>query len=166
MILKWDWFSGFSPKQLISLFSAFTNVNVLEEYKKNFPDSADEFVKYRLFDLQKMKEHYEDVEQKYGLNTGIHYHEMLSYDLVDEMAEWADCQTEEQCKYTVQTILMKRGISLGDFIKAVLKIGVIVKEFIGVCEMMGDISVGLLHKLNEIEPMIMKYVATSQSLYI
>ena len=166
MILKWDWFSGFSPKQLVSLFSVFTNVNVLEEYKKNFPDSTDEFVKYRLFDLQKMKEHYEDVEQKYGLNTGIHYHEMLSYDLVDEMAEWADCQTEEQCKYTVQTILSKRGISLGDFIKAVLKIGVIVKEFIGVCEMMGDTSVGLLHKLNEIEPMIMKYVATSQSLYI
>jgi len=47
-----------------------------------------------------------------------------------------------------------------------LKISVIAKEFAGVCEMVGDLGVELLHKLKMVDSFILKYVATSQSLYV
>jgi len=99
-----------------------------------------------------------------GAYTGIHYESMITYYLCDEIVEWSNCKTEEQCKYFIQTALVSREISLGDFIKAVLKMVVIAKEFETICEQLGDID--FLHRLREIGPLICKYVATSQSLYV
>ena len=58
----------------------------------------------------------------------------------------------------------EKEISIGDFNKALLKIVTMAKELSNVCEEMGQIE--LLHKLGQIEPMILKYVTTSQSLYL
>ena len=80
------------------------------------------------------------------------------------MAGWCDCNTEEECKYFIQTKLSNREISLGDFTKAILKICVITKEFISICEMVGNMD--MLFIMKQIEPLICKYVATSQSLYV
>jgi hypothetical protein len=153
-------------KQLISLFSIFTNVNIDEEYATAFPETSDSFIKYRILELQKMCEEYEKAERESGVYTGIKYDELLCFYLIDTMVEWSNCETEIQCKYMIQTNIKSRGISVGDFTKAILKIAVITKEFIGVCEMVGNPGVELLYKLKEIEPAIMKYVATAQSLYI
>ena len=166
MITKWNWFAEFSAKQLVALFSIFTNVNIDEEYAANFPKTEDAFLKYRITELQEMIYYYEDIESVSELYTGIKYQDMIMFDLIDTMVEWANCETETQCKYMIQTNILGRGISLGDFSKAILKISVITKEFIGVCEMVGNPGVELLYKLKEIEPYILKYVATAQSLYI
>jgi hypothetical protein len=45
-----------------------------------------------------------------------------------------------------------------------MKVATISKEIMSICEENGKIE--LMHKLNKIEPMIMKYITTSQSLYV
>ena len=55
-------------------------------------------------------------------------------------------------------------ISIGDFTKAILKISTIGKEISSVCEDNG--LVDLMHKLSQIDATILKYITTTQSLYI
>ena len=78
--------------------------------------------------------------------------------------EWCDCSNEMECKQFIQHCVAEKNISVGDFTKAMLKIVTIAKEWINVCEMMGQIET--LHKLSVIESMVLKYVTTAQSLYI
>jgi superfamily II RNA helicase len=160
MLERWNWFQEFSITQIISVFSLFTDVNVPEDYKRL---STTEYI-YKYID--ELVNHYAKRELEGGLFTGIDYDKLCIYDLIVEMPGWAACDTEVACKYFIQTVIMERGISIGDFTKAILKISVITKEFIGVCEMVGDLGVELLHKLKSVDSLILKYVATSQSLYV
>jgi hypothetical protein len=98
------------------------------------------------------------------MDTGINYNDVLMYDLVDLVAEWCDCETEQNCKYYIQQVLGEKGISVGDFSKGILKITTITKEIGSLCEKYGQIE--LQHKLASIEPMILKYITTAQSLYV
>jgi hypothetical protein len=77
---------------------------------------------------------------------------------------WCDCATEYDCKSFIQNEVAECSISIGDFTKAMLKIVTIAKEFINICEATGNIE--LMHKLNQIESLVLKYVTTSQSLYV
>jgi hypothetical protein len=58
----------------------------------------------------------------------------------------------------------EKGIFLGEFVKALLKINNISSEMETVAELMGDIE--FLHKLKQIPIMTLKFVATNQSLYV
>jgi hypothetical protein len=78
------------------------------------------------------------------------------------MGAWCACSSEEECKFFLQQTL--GDISLGDFTKAVLKIVVIVKELKAVAELTENLV--FLTALNEVEPLVLKYVATNQSLYV
>jgi hypothetical protein len=81
------------------------------------------------------------------------------YDLLDFMYDWCDCRDEFECKVLIME-MGSRGISVGDFTKAVLKISTIARE-------LGETTcVELKHKLSEIDGLILKYVATNQSLYL
>ena len=64
----------------------------------------------------------------------------------------------------IQGKISDKGISIGDFNKAMLKIVTISKEWIKVFEEIGEVST--VHKLSQIEGLILKYVTTSQSLYV
>ena len=108
--------------------------------------------------------HYSDAENYEQTNTGIDYHEPLRYDLIDFSMEWCDCNNEEECRIFLQTRLPEKQISTGDFNKAMLKIVTVSKELSTICEDIGKID--LLHKLNQIDKMVLKYVTTSQSLYL
>jgi len=160
MLERWNWFADFSITQIISIFSVFTDVNVPEDFKRW--NTNDEIYTY----IGEWVNHYATRELEEGLFTGIDYDTLCIYDLIVEMPGWVACDTEVACKYFIQTVIMERGISIGDFTKAILKISVITKEFIGVCEMVGDLGVELLYKLKTVDSMILKYVATSQSLYV
>ena len=59
---------------------------------------------------------------------------------------------------------MKKGIFLGEFVKALLKINNISSEFEKIAELTGNIA--FLSKLREIPNMTLKYVVTNQSLYV
>ena len=105
---------------------------------------------------------YKKKEEKYYLDTGIDYN--IHYDLIDYTIKWCDCENVESCKLLLQRIEKEKGIFLGEFVKAILKINNIANEMEKVAELISNIN--LLSKLREIPILTLKYVATNQSLYV
>ena len=58
----------------------------------------------------------------------------------------------------------EKGIFLGEFVKALLKINNISGEMEKLAELTGNVA--LLSKLREISNITLKYVVTNQSLYV
>jgi hypothetical protein len=157
-------FAEFSPKQLVGLFSCFTDIKVSQDMKMGCPNSKDPLLQTTVEKMDKLFGELADREYAKSMDTGINYNSVLMYDLIDQIAEWCDCETEQHCKYYIQKVLGEKMISVGDFSKGILKIATISKEIGSLCEKHGQVE--LQHKLASIEPMILKYITTAQSLYV
>jgi hypothetical protein len=107
-------------------------------------------------------DYYQDAEIKYGINSGELYDDVIQPSMVNAFIKWCSCGDENECKVFIAEELKNRGIPLGDFTKGVLKISAICKEIANV----PDIPVELMHKLSGVDDMLLKYIATSQSLYL
>ena len=151
-----------SSKQLVALLSCFTNIKVSDEFKDNIPKSDDNVVNDFVIKLTEFYKHYEDTEMCKNINTGFDY--IMHYDLLNYVEKWCDTESAEDCKLVLQELCSKKGIFLGEFVKALLKINNISSEFEKIAEMTGNIS--FLSKLREIPNMTLKYVVTNQSLYV
>jgi hypothetical protein len=160
----WDNFNEFTVVQIIGIFAGFTTIRVADEYKSNLSDIVDKFVYYRMKEATDMCIKYGETEHNCGLYTGIDYDTIVQYDIINLSMKWCECTDETECKQVIQNDVANMSISVGDFTKAMLKIVTISNEFINIYETMGNTQV--LHKLSSIEPMILKYIMTSQSLYI
>ena len=160
--IKWANFEKFSAKQIVGLLSCFTDIKCPSDQKLSVPYTEDTFLKERIEEMRELYNDYECEETEKNVNTGIQYQDALIYDIIDETMEWCDCDTEEKCKLFIQLKLQEKSISIGDFTKALLKIVVITKELMNIYEN----NISLLHTLGKIESMILKYITTSQSLYV
>lgn len=159
-----DYFAEFTPKQIVGVLSCLADIKVPDEKQQVVPNSSDVYVTKCVDLLKDIFDHYEDTENDNRLWTGYNYPDALQYDLMDLAMGWCECNTEYECKHFIQDNVGEKEISIGDFNKALLKIVTMVKELTNVCEEIGQIE--LLHKLKQVEPMILKYVTTSQSLYL
>lgn len=160
---RWSYFREFAVCQIVGLMALYTDVKVAE--KGSFPHSEDPFVKNRIQEVSDLYREYEDEEGRRGLCTGIQYDEALNYDMPDLAMQWTQCSTEMECKGFVQALNYERGISVGDFTKAMLKISTISKEWINLLERDAE-HVDCLHKLCQVDGLILKYITTAQSLYV
>jgi len=151
-----------SSQQLVALFSCFTNIRVLEDYKDNKPKSFDKKVNEIVVEVENLYKNYHDKELARNINTGFDYD--IHYDLLNYVEKWCECQNIDECKLVLQEIGLKKQIFLGEFVKALLKINNIVSEFEKIAELTGNIA--FLSKLREIPIMTLKYVVTNQSLYV
>jgi superfamily II RNA helicase len=151
-----------SSKQLVALFSCFTNLRVQDDYRDNNPDSDDEQVNIMVNQVEKMYFEYKDTELKRNINTGFDYD--IHYDLLNYVDKWCETESVEDCKMILQDLGINKGIFLGEFVKALLKINNISSEFEKISELTGNIA--FLSKLREIPNMTLKYVVTNQSLYV
>ena len=88
----------------------------------------------------------------------------MHYELLNYISKWADTESAAECKLILQQLEQEKGIFLGEFVKAILKINNISSELEKVAEGMGNME--LLSKLKEIPVKTLKFVATNQSLYI
>jgi superfamily II RNA helicase len=152
----------FDVLDLIALFSCFTNVSVpdnLMEYTLNTDDSK---IKPFIKEVANMYEDKKELEIQEKIDTGIDYN--IHFDLIDYVVEWASCSNEGECKLLLDKIGTEKGIFLGEFVKALLKINNIGSELERVAELMGDVE--FLHKLQKIPALTLKFVATNQSLYV
>ena len=89
---------------------------------------------------------------------------IFHFDLIDILEDWIKCSSEETCLCILEKIKTEKDIFLGDFIKAILKINTIAQETEKIADLFNNLE--LKSKLQQISPMILKYVATNQSLYI
>jgi len=151
-----------SSKQLVALFSCFTNIRVTDEFKDNVPKSNDNMVNEIVWKVLELYQHYKDEELNKNINTGFDYD--IQYDLLNFTEKWCDTESIEDCKLVLQELAVKKAIFLGEFVKSLLKINNISSEFEKIAEMTGNIS--FLSKLREIPNMTLKYVVTNQSLYV
>jgi antiviral helicase SKI2 len=161
---KWNYFEEFSCLQLVGLFSCFTDIKIPKDYRRSIPSEKDVFLKEKMQEMKDMFIDFDTIEKDSGTETGIQYDSCMVFDITDESMEWCYCENEEDCKKFIQKTLFAKEISIGDFTKAILKISVIVKELMAVCELIGKVD--LLHKLSQIDGMILKYITVNQSLYV
>jgi superfamily II RNA helicase len=159
-------FNQLSANELAGLFSCFTNINVMDDNKQINPPEIDGNYTY---DLQKVTifmrsliETYECIETKENIDSGSCY--VINYDIQKEILEWTNCKNEEECKNVISLLKLNKKISLGDFVKAILKINNIAAEIGKICEITNNII--LLEKVKKIPELTMKYVVTNQSLYL
>jgi superfamily II RNA helicase len=155
LLQRTDYFADYDAVQFIRLFSTFTQIKVNEDAQ---------IITNKLRIIQEIMEEMIDTESQYQVATGIHYEDLVHYDLVDEMAEWCACENEYACKLFIQGRLADKGITVGDFTKAVLKISTITREVSAICELAGKVD--RMHILSQIDGLLLKYVTTAQSLYI
>ena len=164
VMVESNFFAEFSPVQLVGLFSCFTDIKLPSDMRASRPDCSDTFLNNKIKDIENAYNSYQDQELQDGLNTGIDYNDALCYDIIDFSMIWCECTTEQDCKSFIQNEVAGKSISIGDFTKSMLKIVTITKEFMNIGEITGNIE--LMHKLNQIEGLVLKYVTTSQSLYV
>ena len=164
LMVKYNYFEKFSTKQLIGLFSCFTDVKIPNDQKSSIPITDDEYLKECIKELQNYYKDYDKWEFENDLRTGIKYDDELIFDMIEFSMKWCDCSDENDCKYFIQNHVADKSISIGDFNKAMLKIVTIAKEMMNVCELIGQID--LMYKLSLIEGFVLKFVTTSQSLYV
>lgn len=164
MLLTTDYFKDFTSKQLVGLFSCFTDAKVDNDQRLSVPNSNDDLLQNTIKDMNNQYKYIQNIEITSEIHTGIIYEDALIFDIIDDSMEWCECSNETECKIFIQTKIADKGISVGDFTKAMLKIATIVKEISGICEEIQHLD--LLYKLNQIENMVLKYITTSQSLYV
>jgi superfamily II RNA helicase len=155
-------FDGFEAKEIAAFLSCFTNVKVTDDFRDLTPVSTNEKVLHLVTDVNQMSNEYVDLELKKRMNTGTEYG--MIFDLIGYMILWADCTSEPECKLLLQQICLEKGIFLGEFVKAILKIVAIVAELSSVAELINDLE--LLQSLRQVPLILQKFVATNQSLYV
>ena len=163
-IIQNNYLAEFSAKELVGLFSCFTDVNVATDVAVSVPCTHNSFLRSKINELAASYVYYQQKEIDADVRTGIKYEGVLMYDIIDYAMEWCDCTTESQCKEIIEKLQYNADVSIGDFTKAMLKIATISRELMCVSETMNQTN--LLHKLSEIEGMILKYITTCQSLYV
>jgi hypothetical protein len=151
-----------TAKQLVALFSCFTNIRVQEDIRDIVPKSSDILVNNTVNNIVDAYNEYRNKELAMDINTGFDYG--IHYDLLNYVEKWCDSDCVEDCKFVLQEMGEKKEIFLGEFVKALLKINNISSEFEKIAEMTGNIA--FLSKLKEIPNMTLKYVVTNQSLYV
>ena len=151
-----------TSRQLVSIFSCFTNVSVQDELKTLIPKSNNITIQNMVIKIKEMYNQYQEKELSSSINTGTDY--SIHFDLLDYAIRWCDCDSIEDCKFLLQTLENEKGIFLGEFVKALLKINNISSEMEKIAELTGNIQ--FLSKLKEIPIMTLKYVVTTQSLYV
>jgi len=164
LIQHWNYFDGFTVVQIIGLLACFTDVKVPDDAKISKPATHDLYLNHCILELQTVYTEFETLESENDMRTGINYYDALQFDMTDFAMDWCKCTDEFECKDFIQNRIAEKSISIGDFTKAMMKISTIAKEWSGLAEEMGNME--WLYKLSQIDGLILKYVMTSQSLYV
>ena len=153
-----DRFSSLDASELAGLFGCFYPVSVSDDLKAHNP--------YTLCDvimrMNKILGHYFTLETDAFLDTGSSYE--INYDLLPYIIKWCDTNDEIECKVVIKEMKKHTGVFVGEFVKALLKVNAVALEFERVCETIQNIA--LLEKLRMIPSLTLKYIATTQSLYL
>ena len=103
-----------------------------------------------------------DLELVYNIDTGTSY--VRTFDIQQYVLDWAKATSEQECREVLDRLKTESGIFLGQFVKSILKVNTVCKEFERAAEVTQNLE--LLEKLRKIPDLTLKYVATNQSLYV
>lgn len=155
-------FKLLEPKELVGVFSCFSNISPPEFKRAIQPASSFINVEKCILQISELYTLQRDLELDYRIDTGSDYN--IHFDLIDYAIKWCECENDIDCKNLIQSLSLEKEIFLGEFVRAIIKINNIASEMEKIAEYLGDID--FLHKLKQIPSLTLKYVATNQSLYV
>jgi superfamily II RNA helicase len=155
-------FENFNPVEIATIFSCFNNIHVSDDFKKHYPINDNIHINRVSHFIKEKLQYYFQLEIKNNIDTGCSYD--INFDIQEYIIRWCECNNEIDCKSVIQDIKREKGIFLGEFIKAILKINNICSEFEKICEVNENLA--LLEKIKQIPSYTLKYVVSNQSLYI
>ena len=163
-----DLFMGLSSAELAAAFSLFTDVRVSEDIRiyAGFKQVSDNvLLNHMINSFNASKEELYMCENRHGISVPDEDH---CYDIVDYVKAWCECEDEGECREVICQIGEEKGVSVGDFSKALLKISTISRELMGMCGAFeGDAEfTRFALKLAKIDELVLKYIVTNQSLYL
>ena len=158
-IIEQKQLENFSPVELASVFSCFSYCSISDRRPK--PINVSKKIADMIEEISLRYNDYYQIEMDYRMDAGDRYE--MHYEFCDIVVEWCSAGTETECKKIYQK-LKERGVFLGEFIKAILKINNIANEFEKVCEKLQQVE--LLDKIKDIGPLTLKSVVSNQSLYL
>jgi dTDP-4-dehydrorhamnose reductase len=88
----------------------------------------------------------------------------MQYDVAPYMVAWSMAEDVAACVAVLTRIQEEKEVSVGDFVKAVLKIVNMVTEMEHIAESCCDVAA--LAQWKEIPPLLLKYIVINQSLYV
>ena len=157
-----------SVEDLVGFLSCFTTFNVPDDYKIYSVDGLDGLASNELKELIRRVatsySEYQSDELGLQISSGTDY--TIHFDMVTMAIQWTKVENPIQAKEFVGLYLEPDGnkIFLGEFVKAILKIVNIANELIKITRTFGLVE--LEHKLTQIPGLVLKFVATNQSLYV
>jgi superfamily II RNA helicase len=161
-MLYTNYFKKYSTSEIIAILSCFTNLTISEDIKYQRPFTNNSSIKEVLEFIIERNSIYYDEECLLKINSGSDYN--IHYQIVDEMIEWCNSENEIECIKVINKIKQVHNISVGEFIKSILKINNIGLEIEKICEITGNIE--LLYKIKKIPQLTLKYIVTNLSLYV
>ena len=162
-VVMTDSFRQLNTQEFIALASCFTGIKVPEENRRSLPPTDIPIhLKTCIEDTITNTNHYMDFENNYKMTTGTDYD--LTFDIIHHVIDWCNATTQEECKLVLQDLIKNDIVSTGEFVKALIKITNITSELERTCEFVGDIA--LKEMLSKVPSMVLKYIATNQSLYV
>ena len=150
-----------SPSELASYLSIFTQVKVGDDHKTYNKDGLNDYMKSLIQYTEESYDKYYDFIIKNRLEMVEDFE--LHYDLVQSVYDWCESTNEAECQEVLEE-LKTRGIFVGEFIKAILKINNIASEIEKVCNLTNNIEV--MKNVCDIPKLTMKSIVSGQSLYL
>jgi len=144
------------------ILSCYTNIHISSEEKRCIKRPNIISLNKIMDMIEKNSDKYLLFENNNNIDTGETYD--IQYDLMGYVEKWIEAENVEECKHVLYLLLEEKGLFLGEFVKAMLKIIAICNEIINACELINDFS--LMEKIKIIIYKIQKYVVSNQSLYI
>jgi hypothetical protein len=154
LLIRYDFFKDYTTIDLFSLISCFCEMKVQDNYLKMSPDVLKDecmFMKTRMNNY---------IQEEWNHDLSASGQSMIQYDLMEFIQKWMKCETESDSLSLLQEVKMKKGIFIGDFIKACLKMVNIAKELDRIERL------DFREKLREGTHSLMKFICTHDSLYL
>lgn len=156
-------FDQLSPEEIVAVVSVFTPIRLSDEDKYINVDyiNCNNNIIQTIKKIKKSLDYWYDIETKHQTSFAQEYN--IQYDMCEFMFKWCLAENEEQC---IQIYNEVKGfnIYIGEFVKAILKIKNICKELEQACQIKENVS--LLNRLSKVPELILKSIATNQSLYL
>lgn len=156
--IETNYFEDYTPIQLIGLFSLFSNIRLQHE-----EIYIEDVVLLNAFTkIEDMIEDYRKQESIDNLYTGIETAIQKTIPYYTMM--WANAQNEKDCLKCINLLYNYENVYTGDFIKTILKVVNVCKEYEMICNQLDQFD--LLQKIKQIYPLLLKYFVTNRSLYL
>ena len=162
LTIETNYFDKFSVIELAALFSCFSGIQISEEMQLIKPITSSSLLNSTSKRLYTLLEEYYNKELVYNVDSGSCYD--CIYDLQQPVIDWCNAKNESDCRTILNDLKTNSNVLLGEFIKALLKINNVACEFERASEIQQRID--LTSKMRDIQKHTLKFIATTQSLYI